>query len=105
MKKSFPTASVICSALLLSSALVQADNYYVSDAGSDRIVLYNSGGGSGSTFANSGLSSPEGLAFRNGFLYVANFNNGTIRKYDSSGNGTLFANPGVSGHIGLASDS
>jgi len=36
----------------------------------------------------SGLAGPEGLAFdRSGNLYVANYNNGTIYKFDSSGIG------------------
>jgi sugar lactone lactonase YvrE len=48
---------------------------------------------------------PIGLAFdRNGYLFAANYYNGTISKYDSSGNETIFAS-GLNQPHGLEFDS
>ena len=56
-----------------------------------------------SVFANSGLNNPEGLAFDTaGNLYVANENDNSILKYDSSGNASLFAS--TPSPVGLAFD-
>lgn len=61
--------------------------------------------GVGSVFASTGLNGPTGIAFDGaGNLYVANWNSGTIEKFDSSGNASLFAS-GLSNPSGLAVDS
>ena len=55
------------------------ETFYISSAGNNVIQQYTSSGGFGTPFANSGLSSPEGLAFGiNGCLYAANYNNNTV---------------------------
>ena len=105
MRISLKTPGLLGSALcFLLHPLAHADRFYVSSAGNDIIELYDSDG-SGSVFADSGLGSPEGLAFdNNGTLYVANFNSSTITKFDSKGHGTLFASSGLNQPIGLAFD-
>gem|GEM_PF-2154044 len=73
---------------------------YASLNGENTIRLYDINGNS-AIFADAsdGLAGPQGLVYRAGFFYVANQNNNTIWKIDSSGNGTLFAGvPGETTH-------
>ena len=57
------------------------------------------------------MSNPTGLAFdNNGNLYVANYGNNTIEKFNSSGQGSVFATYltnglGIYFPIGMAFDS
>ena len=62
----------------------------------------------GSVFVNSGLDYPSGITVDSkGNLYVANNENSTIMRFDSTGHGGLYANSrvGVSGPAGLAIDN
>jgi DNA-binding beta-propeller fold protein YncE len=60
-------------------------------------------GGVGSVFANSGLNSPQGLAFDSaGNLYAANYGGNTIEKFTPGGVGSVFANTGLSNPTFLA---
>jgi sugar lactone lactonase YvrE len=64
--------------------------------------------GTGSIFADSGLSEPHALVFdRAGNLYVANNGNNTIVKFTPHGVGTVFANAddGLAGPVDLAFDA
>jgi hypothetical protein len=64
-------------------------------------------GGGGSVFSNgsNGSNIPTGLAFDgSGNLYSANWGNGTIEKYTSSGIGSVFASTGLSEPNGIAFD-
>jgi DNA-binding beta-propeller fold protein YncE len=64
--------------------------------------------GTGSIFADSGLSNPSGLAFDTaGNLYVANPHNNTIERFTPDGVGTEFANEedGLLQPTGLAFDT
>ena len=47
--------------------------------------------GPGFTVFATGLSSPQGLAYRDGYLYATN-NGNTILRFDSGGNASLFSN-------------
>src|SRR5579859_2363893 len=71
--------------LVLAAGLpCRASNLYVSN-GSNTIEEFTPGG-VGTVFANSGLSSPYGLAFDTaGNLYVANGGNNTIEKFTPGG--------------------
>src|SRR5438552_15205336 len=101
MKSSSKAHYLVCSVLLSCGIPTQADTFYVTSAGDNKVERYDSSG-NGSVFANFGMVNPTGIAYRNGFVYVANFFNNTIGKYDSTGSGTLFANTGLNGRIGLA---
>jgi len=62
-------------------------------------------GGQASVFANNStglLDCPLGLAWYNGYLYVANECANTIVKYNSSGQGSTFASTGLNAPTGLA---
>jgi len=97
---------VVIMLVLMTSAISQADNIYVSCynyTNHGMIEKFDSSGNS-STFA-SDLRGPAGLAFGStGNLYAAIWESGTIEVFDSSGNRTTFASkldrPG-----GLAFDS
>ena len=61
--------------------------------------------GSVSTFLDTGLNGPTGLAFdKNGNLYCANYYANTISKITPSGSLSTFANSGLNGAHGLAFD-
>jgi hypothetical protein len=61
-------------------------NLYVSNEGNNTVQKYGPGGGTGTVFANTGLSQPYGLAFAiSGNLFVANRGNDTIREFSSNG--------------------
>jgi DNA-binding beta-propeller fold protein YncE len=76
-----------------------AGNLYVSsDNPPGYSILKFAPDGTGSVFADSGLSSPHALVFDTaGSLYVANARNNTIMKFTPDGAGTVFAD----GHDGL----
>jgi DNA-binding beta-propeller fold protein YncE len=70
-----------------------AGNLYVSsDIAPGYSILKFAPDGTGSVFADSGLSGPHALAFdASGMLYVANAGNDTIVKFTPNGVGTVFA--------------
>lgn len=83
-------------------------NLYASSPGNSAIVKYDSNGNRIGTNFVSGLSSPQGVAFRDGYLYVSETSGNRINRYDSSGalvGGVPFATAGLSGPIGMAFDS
>jgi dipeptidyl aminopeptidase/acylaminoacyl peptidase len=105
-RKFSSTLLIVTAFISLASAIVHADNIYVSSISDGTIVKFDSSGNK-STFA-SGLNWPVGLAFdRNGNLYVGTFGGitgtSTIEKYDPSGNKTTFA-AGLGMPRGLAFD-
>ena len=79
----------------------------------DTIVSYDTTGNNGSTiaasmatFASTNLSSPQGLAFdSSGNLYVANYGDSTISKFDASGGYVSNITSNLSYPSGLAFDS
>ena len=79
--------------LAFAAPLPAVDMLYVT-LNNNTIVTYDTSSGNAATitaslttFANSNLSSPKGLAFdTSGNLYVANSGNVTISKFDTSGN-------------------
>ena len=93
-----------------SASLPAVDLLYLSVNNS--IVTYDTTGNDGATiagtvatFANTNLSSPQGLAFdSSGNLYAANASDNTISKFNSSG-GYISSISGLSGPEGLAIDS
>jgi DNA-binding beta-propeller fold protein YncE len=96
---------------LLTISIARADSVYVAElyepaynhAG---ILKFDSSGGPGSLFTGSNLAAPNGLAFDNssGLLYVCDFANNAIQRYDSSGTPALFANTGLNQPHVLAFD-
>jgi DNA-binding beta-propeller fold protein YncE len=67
-------------------------------------MRYNSSG-QGSAFASWGVWQPEAMVFdHSGNLYVANWYDNTIVKFDSGGHGSVFAS-GLDSPTGLAFDS
>jgi len=81
-----------------------ADNIYVSVG----VILKFDSNGNESTFANSGLDIPEGLAFDgSGNLYVANAGNNTIEEFNATGSGSVFAaaSSGLSFPVSVAFDA
>ena len=96
---------------LLTLSLARADTVYIDELfepayNGGGILKFDSSGGPGSLFTGSNLSGPNGLAFDNssGLLYVCNFGNNTIQRYDSSGASSLFANTGLNQPAVLAFD-
>lgn len=94
---------------LLLVATARADTILVADAGSNIIEKYDSVTGADlGIFANTGLNSPFAMAFgHSGNLYVANWGDGTIRKFSPSGQDLgVFAgaSAGVIDPMGLAFD-
>ena len=84
-------------------AFDSAGNLYA--AITDNTVVQFTVGGVGSVFA-SGLSDPQGLAFDSaGNLYVANYGEGTINMFSSTGTDLGVFASGLSGPQGLAFDS
>jgi sugar lactone lactonase YvrE len=86
-----------------------AGNLYVSSADPTGYSIQKfTPDGTGSVFANSGLSEPHALVFDNaGNLYVTNPANNTIEKFTPDGVGTEFANEddGLAQPIDLAFDT
>src|SRR5262245_20015097 len=76
---------------LLIVSVARADSVYVSElfepqVNGPGVLKFDSGGGPASLFAGSGLSGPNGLTFdSSGNLFVCNFGNNTIARFDSSG--------------------
>ena len=63
-------------------------------------------GGVGSVFANTGTSTPYGLAIDSADnVYIANLGNNTIEKYTPGGVGSVFGNTGLNAPVGIAIDS
>ena len=100
-------------AMSVTSTLPAVDMLYVTLSGSNTIVSYDTSRGVGSaiaatvtTFANSQLNYPKGLAFdTSGNLYAANSGTNTISKFDSSGGYVSMISSNLSGPVGLAFDS
>ena len=96
-------AAFLC--LFFANALAHADVIYVSNYGDNTITKF-APNGTPSTFANSGLNLPVGLAFdSSGNLYAANWGDDTITKFAPNGTPSLFANSGLNNPAGLAFDS
>src|SRR6266850_1285617 len=89
-------------ALLTLPAASGADTFYVSNLGST--IQKFAPSGVGSSFADTGLTHPVGLAFDSN-LYAANQIGDTIWKFTPDGAGSLFASTGLSQPTGLAFDS
>ena len=95
---------VICAgAVLLMASSAQAQNLFVSDY-SENVYEFTPGGVQ-STFAHSGVSTPNGLAFNSaGDLFVANYEPNAITEITPSGVVSTFAS-GLSFPCGLAFNS
>ena len=94
-------------AFLLRGNVAQADFIYVANSFNNSIARFDSSG-TQTVFANSGLATPQGLAFgASGNLYAANMGNGTIEEFDSSGHNSIYVQgfPALSGPVGLAFDA
>ena len=91
---------------LLAADAARADLLFVVE-GNTNTVSQIGPNGTQSTFANSGLNTPYGLAFdSSGNLYVSNQGNQTIRKFSSTGTDLgNFATTGLNGPAGVAFDS
>jgi sugar lactone lactonase YvrE len=91
--------------LLVNPFQARADIIYVANGYSDTIEEFTSCG-SGSLFADVGLSGPGGVAFdRAGNLYVAEYGGNLIHKLSTNGVQTVFASTGLDEPVGLAFDS
>ena len=106
----------------LNFAFDGAGNYYIAEWGGNRIRKVDAGSGLITTFAGTGISgyqgdggpasvarlnAPVGIASdQSGNIYVADTNNGVIRKIDPSGTiSTFAADPTFSDLVSLATDS
>jgi streptogramin lyase len=71
----------------------RAQTIYVTYDEANEIEMFNAATGADlGTFANTGLSIPEALAFNSaGDLFVANYGNSTIEEFTPNGVGTVFA--------------
>ena len=85
----------------------------VSDSGADNAVwglgatakvLDGTPGATGTIYDPRGLNDPRGLAFLNGYLYIADRGNGVLRVVDQNDNVSLASGP-LSQPTGLAADS
>lgn len=98
---------VICGALLVLlcvGASLQADDLFVAIKSSNSVQQFDSEGNS--SFYDSSLNGPIGITFDLlGNLYVGNWNDGNIFKYDPHGVKTLFANVGQYQCMGLVCDT
>jgi sugar lactone lactonase YvrE len=92
----------------ITNSPARADTLYVSrDFPGDAVLEIDSATGHVTTFASTGLSQPQGLAFDSaGNLYVANAGNNTIEEFTPGGVGSVFASgAALSTPVGLAFDS
>jgi sugar lactone lactonase YvrE len=100
--------TILCSvaALLAPGPAGGAEIIYLPNSGGNTIEMYDASTGTDlGVFANTGLSSPAGLAFDSaGNLYVANAGDGMIEKFTTNGVGIVFAS-GLHGPTGVAFDS
>ena len=97
-----------------NSLAVDSGNIYISDNINNRIRKIDSSGiittiagngfsgysGDGFAATTAELSQPLGIAVNSGNLYIADYDNGVIRKIDSSGIITTVAGTGVYGYSG-----
>jgi len=103
LSKTIGVTSALAASLLFAPAS-RAVTIYVSNSGNNTIAKITDG--VATTFASTGLSFPEGLAFdQQGNLFVANRGNNTIMKFDTNGVGSVFASTGLGAPQGLAFDN
>ncbi len=97
---------LIAISFFASPSCLQAGLVFVADYGADSILRVE-GNGSVSVFASGGMSGPTGMAIDSrGNFYVANSNDGTVRKFSSSGTDLgVFATSTSSLVSGIAIDS
>jgi len=105
LRSNFLSITVAAAVLLAACPGSRADTLFVSTH--DNTILTFGLDGNGSLFANTGLSSPRGIAFDSvGNVYVGNYNDSTIQKFTLGGvHLGVFASTGLSNPQGLAFDS
>ncbi|HEY3663697.1 MAG TPA: hypothetical protein VGL24_11135 [Chthoniobacterales bacterium] len=97
-------APTIAAGLLFLGSLAQADTFYVANFGVNSITEYDDSG-NGSSFTNTFVNGPNGLALDTlGNLYVST-NSNTIEKFSPAGTDLgVFASTGLNNAMGLAFD-